>query len=51
MRSVVRNVIQARKNTDKKTDKLFIDSMIEYDQIDQEEVENTELFSSLDILL
>ncbi|XP_031573133.1 cytochrome P450 20A1-like [Actinia tenebrosa] len=40
MRSTIKDVIKARKNMDQKTDKLFIDSMIEYDQIDQEELED-----------
>jgi len=39
MRTVIKNLIKSRcKNPDEVKEKLFIDSMIEYDQIDEEEV-------------
>jgi len=39
MRSVIKNIIKSRRNnTDDLTDKLFIDSLMANDQIDEEEV-------------
>ncbi|KAK3731832.1 hypothetical protein QZH41_020193 [Actinostola sp. cb2023] len=41
MRTVIKNLIKTRrKNPDEVKEKLFIDSMIEYDQIDEEELED-----------
>lgn len=39
MRNVIKNLIKTRqKDSDEMREKLFIDSMIDYDQIDEEEV-------------
>ncbi|KAK3731833.1 hypothetical protein QZH41_020194 [Actinostola sp. cb2023] len=41
MRTVIKNLIKSRcKNPDEVKEKLFIDSMIEYDQIDEAELED-----------